>query len=451
MSFRKDFIWGAAASAFQIEGGFDADGKGPSIWDYYPKAVPNAIVNNDNGDVACDFYHKYEQDIELMSKLGLKHFRLSISWSRVLPDGIGKPNKAGLYFYSKLIDALLSRGITPWVTLFHWDMPLALHRKGGWMNPDSIKWFADYTRLMVDTLSDRVTHWITINEPQVYIGAAYNSGRFAPFIKMPLCDQLEMAHNTLLAHGVAVDVIREYAKQPPVIGAAPTSWPMYPVDENDPANIEAARRATFDATTDNVCGEVVWYTDAIFKGHYPEDGVEKFHKIMPKINPGDMEQISRPLDFFGMNAYGGHPIDALGNHLDNKVGCPANAIGWKLNEDSLYWNARFMYERYGVPMVFTENGYAGTDHPLLDGTIPDMPRIDYIKRALRQLNRAAEDGVPILGYFYWSLMDNMEWGSGYLPRFGLVHVDFETLERTPKQSFGFYKEVIESNGEVALQ
>ena len=448
MAFPEGFIWGAAASAYQIEGAYNEDGKGLSVWDYYSKAVPDSIENNDSGDVSCDFYHRYNDDIALMAKLGIKHFRLSVSWPRVLPAGTGKPNNAGLLFYSNVIDTLLDNGITPWVTLFHWDYPLDLHRRGGWMNPDSVRWFSDYARLMVDTLSDRVTNWMTFNEPQIFIGTAYTTKFFAPFSYLPLCDQLLMAHNVLLAHGAAVDIIRQYAKKPASVGMAPTCWPYIPADPDDPACVEAARKKTF-TVGDEPCRGLPWYTDAVFLGHYPEDAVSRLSAMMPEIKPGDMEQISRPLDFFGMNHYGGFPVDADGNVVPRPTGTDHNALGWNLCEDSIYWNARFMYERYKLPMIFTENGFGGTDL-VCGGEVPDPQRSEYIRRILRRLDRAVADGVDLRGYFYWSVMDNMEWANGYRPRFGLIHVDYDTLERTPKQSAYFYKKIIESNGQCIL-
>lgn len=450
MAFPKEFIWGAATAAFQIEGAMQEDGKGLSIWDYYSHNVPDAIQNDDRADVSCDHYHRWEEDLDWMVKLGIKNYRLSLSWPRILPEGTGRVNKAGLYFYDKLVDALVERGITPWVTLFHWDLPLALYRRGGWLNPEIVGWFAEYTRTVVERLSDRVTHWITINEPQIYIGAAFETGRFAPFTKLPMCDQLQMAHNTLLAHGAAVDVIREFSKKPAKVGLAPTCWPMFPVDESDPECIEAARKATFSIDKERVCCQAPWYLDAIYLGYYPEEGVRMFSSIMPEIKSGDMQQISRPLDFFGMNAYGGYPINAAGEPVSNPAGARRNAMGWWINEQAIYWNARFMYERYKQPMIFTENGYAGTDYPDSEGCVKDELRIDYLCRIMRQLDRAMKDGVDLRGYFYWSFMDNFEWGSGFSPRFGLLHIDYQTLKRTPKSSFDFYRSIIESNGEAAL-
>lgn len=450
MALKNDFIWGTATSSFQIEGAVDEDGRKPSVWDYYSRTVPDVIRNNDRADVACDHYHRWEEDVQWLKKLGVKNYRLSVSWSRVLPDGTGRINKAGLYFYDRLVDALIENGITPWITLYHWDTPLALHYRGGWLNREIVGWFAEYAKVLVDRLSDRVSNWITINEPQCFLGNAFNNGVFAPFTKHPVCDQLLMAHNVLLAHGAAVDVIREHAKLQPNIGMAPTCWPKFPADENDPACIEAARNATFSVDPARVTCDAPWYLDAVYLGHYPEDGVRKLHRFMPEIKTGDMEQISRPLDFFGMNAYGGYPMDANGELVSVPAGAPRSAIFWWLNEQSLYWNARYMYDRYKQPIIFTENGFAGLDY-LRDGDrIVDPERIDYIKRMVRQLNRITNDGIDLRGYFYWSLMDNFEWANGFSPRFGLLHVDYQTLERTPKQSFDFYRSVIESNGAVVL-
>lgn len=443
MAFKSDFAWGAATAAYQIEGGHDADGKGPSVWDQMAH-WPDKIFEANHGDVACDHYHHMEEDVALMKDMGLKAYRFSISWPRVMPDGEGKVNEAGLAFYDRLVDCLLEAGVAPWATLFHWDYPLALYRRGGWLNPKSPDWFAEYARVIVDRLSDRVTSWMTLNEPQCFIGLGHESGMHAPGLKLGWPDLLLASHHTLLAHGKAVQVIRERAKASPTVGWAPVGIIIYP-HENKPEYVEAARAETF-ALKEKHFWNNTWFSDPAVLGHYPEDGLKLFGKDMCAYTDADMQTIQQPLNFYGANIYNARPVVADRTRADRPVGYAQTMFHWPVEPDALYWGPKFLHERYKLPIVITENGLSCHDWVHEDGKVHDPNRIDFTRRYLKRLRDAAADGVPIQGYMHWSLMDNYEWAEGYKQRFGLVHVDFNTLKRTPKDSAAWYREVIESNG-----
>ncbi|MBP0961885.1 MAG: beta-glucosidase [Oscillospiraceae bacterium] len=451
MSFRKDFMWGAAAAAYQIEGGYRDDGKGLNVWDVFTnsqtaKKTP-FIKFNENGNEACDHYHRYKEDVKLMKEAGIKYYRLSVSWARVMPEGTGRVNEAGLKFYSDLIDELIANGITPLVTLFHWEYPYELYKRGGWLNPESSEWFAEYAKVVVDALSDRVIFWMTVNEPQVFIGLGHFMGVHAPFLKMHSCDLLQMTHNVLLAHGKAVKVIRENAKTAPKVGFAYSTPCNTPVDDT-PEAIEEARRKSFDMDSNNYLFSNTLWADPVFFGKYDEKLYELFGDEMPEIKPGDMEIISQPVDFYGLNIYESRAEFAVSGHRENSYqGIGRTTFDWPVTPETMYWSPKFLYERYGLPVLITENGMANTDWVQLDGRVHDTQRIDFTHRYLRELKRAAENGVDILGYMHWSVMDNFEWAEGYSKRFGLIYVDYRTQERTLKDSAFWYKEVIETNGE----
>lgn len=449
MTFPSDFLWGVAASAYQIEGAATIDGRGPSIWDAFCH-TPGATKNADTADVACDHYHRYEDDVALMGELGVGAYRLSVSWPRVLPGGVGRVNEKGLGFYDRLVDALLARGIEPWVTLFHWDYPAALQERGGWLAPESPEWFAEYTRVVVERLSDRVTRWMTINEPQVYLGAGHLIGVHPPGLKLERPELLRVIHRALLAHGRAVRTIREHAKKTPSVGWAPVFVTHHPATD-DPADVEAARARTFcvpdvpEWTFSNT-----WYMDPVFLGRYPEEGLARFGADMARVSEEEMRTINQPLDFSGANTYfgtstrvgpGGVPVEA---RLPEGHG--VTMMQWPVTPEALYWGPRFMHERYGVPLFITENGMAAHDWLHTDGAVHDPSRIDFLRRYLLQLRRARGEGVDVRGYFQWSFMDNFEWTEGYAKRFGLVFVDYATQRRIPKDSFGWYRRVIATNG-----
>ncbi len=447
MTFPKDFVWGTAAASYQIEGAAAADGKGASVWDMLCRK-DGAIFDGHTGDVACDHYHRYQEDVAILKRFDVKAYRLSISWPRVLPTGTGTANEKGLAFYDRLIDALLAAGITPWVTLFHWDFPLELYYRGGWLNRDSAEWFGEYATLIGRRFGDRVKHWMTLNEPQVYINAGHLEGRHAPGDRLALHEVLRAAHNTLRAHGRGVQALRAAVPGPCRIGYAPASHPKVPATET-PADIEAARRAFF-ATAGRHVATMSWWLEPVFKAKYPEDGWAYFGRDVPEVQPGDLELIAQPVDFFGVNIYAGDRIRATADGGFETVrmptGYPRTAFNWPIVPEAMYWTTRFCHERYQKPIVVTENGISCTDSVGLDGQVHDPARIDFTRRYLLQLERAIDGGVPVEGYFHWSFIDNFEWAEGYKQRFGLVHCDYATGTRTPKDSASWYAEVIRTNG-----
>lgn len=450
MSFPENFVWGAAAASYQIEGGAYDDGKGLSVWDMMCRQQGRVYAGH-TGDVAIDHYHRYKEDVALMKEMGLMAYRLSISWPRVLPEGVGPVNEAGLDFYDRLVDELLAADIVPYVTLFHWDFPHALYCRGGWLNPQSSEWFAEYAEVVVDKLSDRVKHWMTLNEPQCFIGLGLLDGIHAPGDKLGLEEVLLAGHHTLLAHGRSVQVIRARAKLESSVGYAPTGSPVIPADEEDKDNVEQARKAMFAVNNRN-CWNISWWSDPVILGHYPEDGLSTYGSAAPKVKDSDFDIMCQPLDFYGTNIYNGWTIgrneQGRFRQVDRPQGNPICANKWPVTPEALYWGSRFYHERYGLPIIITENGLSNQDWVSLDGKVHDPQRIDFTERYLLEFERAGEDGIPIEGYFHWSVFDNFEWAEGYKERFGLVYVDYQTQERTLKDSAHWYRTVIESNGTV---
>ena len=444
MGFPKDFMWGAATAAYQIEGAYKEDGKGLGIWDVIT-TQDDKVKHKENGQVACDHYHRYKEDIKLFKEMGLKYYRFSISWPRIYPNGVGEVNERGIKFYSDLVDEIIAAGITPLVTLFHWDLPYELYLRGGYANPDFPDWFENYTKTVVDALSDRVKYWITFNEPQCFIGFSYSIGGHAPFLHMDNRTVLRMVHNYLLANGKAVKYIRDNAKIEPVIGIAPVG-PVKIPESDSPEDIESAKKESFSMGAGMF--SLSLYTDPIILGKYPDEAYEVFGDDMPEIKPGDMEIIKQPIDFYGMNIYSSAAAPVPNGYQYNEYqGVPRTANDWIVDPRVLYWSPKFHYERYGLPILMTENGIAINDCVSLDGKVHDPQRIDFVNRYLLELRRASEEGVPIMGYMYWSAMDNFEWAEGYDRRFGLIHVDYRDQTRIIKDSGYWFKEVIESNGE----
>ncbi len=447
MAFRSDFVWGAGASSYQVEGAAREDGKGPSGWDEFCRQ-PGKIWSNHSGETACDHYHRYGEDVSLMQEIGLHAYRLSISWPRVIPGGTGAVNPKGLAFYDSLVDRLLATGIVPYITLFHWDYPYELYRRGGWSARDSSDWFADYAGVVVDKLSDRVRHWITLNEPQCFIGLGHQFGFHAPGDTLEFGRVLTAAHNALLAHGKAVQAIRTGSRTQPLIGFAPVGLVNTPATEST-LDIEAARRAMF-AITDRTCWNNTWWTDPVFLGRYPEDALALFGADIPAFDDGDMKTICQPLDFFGVNIYFSQPTrageDGRPEIVPLPVGQAMTAFNFPVLPEGLYWGPRFYWERYGLPLLITENGMANIDWVAMDGAVHDPQRIDFLRRYLLELRRACVDGVDVRGYFQWSILDNFEWTEGYKQRFGLIYVDYPTQKRILKDSACWYRDVIASNG-----
>ncbi len=449
MTFPKQFVWGAASSAYQIEGAAATDGRGPSVWDMYCK-YPGATFDGHTGDIACDHYHRSAEDVALMRHIGLQAYRFSVSWTRVMPDGRGSINKPGLDFYDRLVDQLLAANIAPFCTLFHWDYPYELFCRGGWLNPDAPQWFADYTKVVVDRLGDRVKHWMTINEPQVFLKWVHGEGQQAAGYRHSMVDQLRAAHHCMLSHGQSVRAIRAGSKQPCQIGWAPCALMKLPRSDK-PEELELARRASFSVVNKDLWNNA-WFYDPILKGAYPADGMALFGADMPRIGPKDMEIISTPTDFVGVNIYWGDPVEPSASSPGGFANCklpqghPQTALRWPVEDSSLYWGARFITERYARPLYITENGLSAHDWVHLDGKVHDAHRIDFTTRYLRGLKHAIAEGADCRGYFHWSIMDNFEWGQGYKERFGLIHVDYATQKRTLKDSAEWYKGVIATNG-----
>ena len=438
MSFNIDFLWGAASAAYQVEGAWDEDGKGPGIWDALNEGH---VKHGDNGNVACDHYHRYKEDVALMKQLGLKAYRFSISWPRVIPEE-GKVNEKGLQFYSDLVDELLAAGIEPMVTIFHWNLPMWVHEKGGWLWDGVSDAFAAYAKVVCDALSDRVSCWMTINEPACFIGLGYLIGIHAPFQSMmqdrekTARDLPRLVRNTLLAHGKAVSVLRGNAKRAPKIGLALNASLYTPVGGR---TLEEARQMTF-SEDQAVFGAVIWM-DPIVKGELPA-------LLKGAVSEEDLAIIHQPIDFFGYNCYNTSDYeDGRGPNPLVKPGMPRTAMDWPITPDALYWAAKLFYERYGLPILITENGMANLDFVMSDGKVHDPQRIEYLKGSIAGLKRAAGEGIPVIGYMYWSILDNFEWAEGYDKRFGLIHVDYETQKRTVKDSAFWYADVIRSNGE----
>lgn len=449
MGFPADFVWGAATSSYQIEGAAFEDGKGLSVWDVFCRRE-GKIWKSRTGNTACDHYHRYKEDVKLMKELGLKAYRFSINWPRVIPEGTGKVNEKGLDFYSELVDELLAAGIEPWITLFHWEYPQELFYKGGWLNADSPGWFAEYTRVIVKSLSDRVTYWITLNEPQCYIELGYRKATHAPGIELHNREILRAAHHTLLGHGKAVQVIRAEAKTECKIGMAPAGFIRVPAT-NSEKDIQAAYDVTFSVPKPDGWN-IAWWLDPVFLGKYPEDGLKLYEGDLPRMGQHDLATINQSLDFFGVNIYTGHAVSHRKNgeviEIPDKPGCPVSMMYWPVVPEVLYWGARFLNSRYKLPVVITENGMSNPDWISLDNRVHDPQRIDFLHRYLKEFARAGSDGVDIMGYFQWTFTDNFEWARGYRERMGLVYVDFESQRRTPKDSAYWYRDVIASNGEI---
>ncbi|WP_341876707.1 GH1 family beta-glucosidase [Defluviitalea saccharophila] len=449
MSFKEDFVWGTATSAYQIEGGALQDGRGLTIWDEFSH-TPGKTRFRDHGDNACDSYNRIEEDIEILKELGIKAYRFSISWTRILPKGTGEINPLGLAYYDRLINALIKNNITPFVTLFHWDYPLELYYKGGWLNSDSPKWFAEYVKVVVDHFSDRVQYWVTQNEPECYICNGHEIGRHAPGLQLPRKQVIRAWNHNLVAHGLAVEVIRKNAKLKPYIGIVSCGEVPMPATDSE-EDREAAIQAMFnknDETSLNLSfGDLL---DPVILGKYPD-------RIIPFLPPNyekDMETIAQPLDFIGLNLYTGFYVKynvKLGYIRQGEiVGSAETSVEWKVEPKCLYWAPKMVIDRYNLPIYITENGLANNDWVSLEGQVHDPQRVDFIHRYLEELLNLSEEGYKdkIAGYFHWSMLDNYEWARGYAKRFGLVHVDFTTYKRTIKDSGYYFKKVIESNGNI---
>ncbi|NYZ12449.1 beta-glucosidase [Azospirillum sp. RWY-5-1] len=438
--FPPGFLWGVSTSAYQIEGAAAQDGRGPSIWDTRCR-VPGGVVNGDTGDVACDHYHRYAEDIALMRGLGVGAYRFSVAWPRVLPRGRGAPNDKGLDFYDRLIDAVLEAGIEPWLCLYHWDLPQSLHDLGGWANRDVAGWFADYAVLVARRYGDRVKHFATVNEPSVFTLFGYAIPWAAPGITDRAMN-LRAIHHVNLAHGAGVDVLRDHV--PGVsIGAIHNCQPVIPATDSE-ADREAA--AFLDEHWN------LAFPDPQLLGRYPS---RLAALIEPHMQAGDMARICRPTDWIGLNHYG--PIFAKADAsttwgfgwADLPDGAEDHGIGWPVFPEMFRDELVRLTRRYRLPVYVAENGCSGNDTPDANGAVDDPRRIRYLTLYTDAMRDAMRAGADVRGYFVWSLLDSFEWGSGYGPRFGLVHVDFPTGTRTPKSSARWYAELIRRSRTVA--
>ena len=440
LRFPRDFLWGAATSAFQIEGALQEDGRGESIWDRFSHQ-PGKIANGDNADLACDHYHRYREDVALMRELGLSSYRFSIAWPRIQADGRGAPNPKGLDFYSRLVDTLLEHGIEPTPTLFHWDLPQALQDAGGWHNRDTTQRFADYVRIVGAHLGDRVPRWITHNETFEHTAMGHAVGLHAPGEQRGLAI-FDVVHHLLLSHGLAVRALREVLPAGAQVGIAQSM--------SLPRAASGGLKDRFAAWTLKLL-QLHASTDALLLGRYPFAlrllGIDR-----SAIRPGDLATIAQPLDFFGVNFYNPQYVRAAPagsaaplEEADPPAHFERTAMGWPVIPEGLTELLLYVKRRYGVhlpPILITENGCALADRVDANGKVDDPRRIAYLDGHLRALRQAMDEGVDVRGYFAWSLMDNFEWAEGYRPRFGLVHVDFQTQKRTPKATFDWYRQLI---------
>ncbi len=449
--FRDDFVWGVASSAYQVEGRDAQDGAGKTVWDTF--AEEGHILDGQDASVACEHMHRYKEDYKLMRLLGVKAYRFSVSWSRLMPEGTGRVNEKAVALYRDMIQSMKENGITPYLTMYHWEFPQALQDKGGWLNEESVQWFGEYAKVVAENFSDICEYFITLNEPQCFVGLGHLNGEHAPGMKLSYGETFQIAHNALRAHGQAVINLRKYAKQQIKVGYAPTCGMAYPASDS-PEDVEAARKALFSFRNpmENWTWNVAWFSDPVFLGHYPEEGLERFKEYLPKITQEDMELIAQPLDFMGQNIYNGYMIragkDGQPEFVDRSAGAPKTAAGWPVTPECLYWGVRFLYERYKLPLYITENGMSCHDIVSSDGQVHDPNRITFLDRYLSALQCAADDGADVRGYFLWTFLDNFEWSKGYTERFGIVYVDFASQKRIAKDSAYWYQKIMEGNGKM---
>ncbi|AST05552.1 GH1 family beta-glucosidase [Anoxybacillus flavithermus] len=445
LQFPKDFMWGAATSSYQIEGTATGEEKIYSIWDHFSR-IPGKVANGDNGDIAIDHYNRYVEDVSLMKTLHLKGYRFSTSWARLYSGMPGKFSEKGLDFYKRLVNELLENDIEPMLTIYHWDMPQALQEKGGWENRDIVYYFQEYASFLYENLGDVVKKWITHNEPWVVTYLGYGNGEHAPGIQS-FKSFLAAAHHVLLSHGEAVKAFRSIGPKDGEIGITLNLTPGYAVDLKDERAVDAARK--WDGFMNR------WFLDPVFKGKYPTDMLEVYKDYLPDVyKEGDLQTIQQPIDFFGFNYYStatlkdwkkGEREPIVFEHVS--TGRPVTDMNWEVNPNGLFDLLVRLKKDYGdIPLYITENGAAYKDFVNEDGKVEDDERITYIQEHLMACHRAIEQGVKLKGYYVWSLFDNFEWAFGYDKRFGIVYVDYETLERIPKKSALWYKETIMNNG-----
>jgi beta-glucosidase len=442
LAFPKDFLWGCATAAYQIEGAVHEGGRGLTNWDVFSH-TPGKVANGDTGDVACDSYHRYKEDIQLLKALGVKTYRMSIAWSRIFPDGRGKPNARGLDYYNRVIDELLANGITPYVTLFHWDLPQAL--AGGWQSRDTAYAFADYAGYVAGRLSDRVTDFMTVNELRCFTDLGHQQGIHAPGLQLPPAQVNQVRHHGILAHGLGVQAIRAHARPGTKVGLADNTTFYVPVIET-PEHIEAAKQATRDVNA--------MFLTAIMEGRYIDSYLQAQGADAPKVQGGDMKAIASPLDFVALNVYSPNyvrsdPSPAGYKILPHQPDSPRMASPWLyVGPEVAYWAVRCVSELWKPKALYISENGCSADDAMVDGRVDDPDRIMYLRNYIGQFQRATREGYPLKGYFLWSLMDNFEWADGYGKRFGVHYVDFATQQRTPKLSAHWYRELIARNALV---
>jgi beta-glucosidase len=432
-SFPSDFIWGAATASYQIEGAAHEDGRGESVWDRFC-ATPGKVRNGDSGEVACDFYNRYRDDVKLMRELGLDAFRFSVAWPRVLPEGRGRVNEAGLDFYDRLVDELLANEIEPFVTLFHWDTPQALEDLGGWPARSTAEAFVEYAEVVAARLGDRVRHWITHNEPWVYAWIGHSWGHHAPG-RTNESDAVATAHHLLLSHGWAAEAIRRVTPESQV-GITLNLAHSYPASDS-PEDEAAAWHVDGEGNR--------WFLDPLFRGSYPADLLERNELVAPFVQDGDLDAIAAPLDFLGVNNYFRFIVSdsADGPRMERNSENEYTDMGWEVYPDGLHKLLVRVARDYEPNAIYiTENGAAFGDVRVHNGRVHDPERTSYIQSHIAAVGRAVADGSPIKGYFVWSMLDNFEWAFGYSKRFGIVYIDYPTLERVPKDSFYWYRDFI---------
>lgn len=441
--FPDGFVWGVAAASAQIEGAVREEGKGESIWDRFA-TLPGRVKNGDTPDVACDHYHHYRADAALMRSLGLRHYRLSVAWPRVVPDGDGAINPPGLDFYDRLVDALHAHDLTPWVTLFHWDLPQALEDKGGWLNRTTADAFRRYADAVVRRLADRVANWFTVNEIPCFIGNGYGNGYFAPGKQVSARELNQAYHHALLAHGHGVEAVRSWGGPGAQVGIVHNHLPAPPIPVTETEPDITAARIEYERTNRQLMGP-------LFLGRYPDSFLKEAGHDAPQIHSGDLELIASPTDYLGLNVYAGNFVRADSDGQPEVLAFPNDypqgALGWlKITPQSVYWAVRHASEVFGVKSFYmTENGATFDDEVNSNGEIIDVHRREYLRLYLTELHRATAEGYNVRGYFLWSLLDNFEWAEGYGKRFGIVHVAFGSQRRTPKLSARWYAQVIREN------
>ncbi len=441
-TFPQGFLWGSATASYQVEGAVKEGGRGPSIWDTFSHTA-GKVHDGDTGDVADDYYHRYKQDIALMKSLGLKACRFSVAWTRIFPTGSGAPSEQGLDFYRRMTDALLEAGIQPFCTLYHWDLPQPIEDRGGWQNRDTAKLFADYAGFTAGKLSGRVKHFMTMNEMRTFTELGYSTGLHAPGLKVGRKELAQLTHYTVLGHGMAVQAIRAAVPAGVQVGIADNPIPTCPVIET-PVHIEASRKAFREVNA--------MYLTVINEGRYTDMYLKGLGADAPKFTAEEMKIIGSPMDFIGINVYQPEWVRADQSEagyamLPYPRSYPTMYSPWlKVGPEALYWAPKHTVDLWKTRSIFiTENGCSSTDEIAPDGHVYDTDRVMFLRNYLTQLQRGISDGVPVKGYFLWSLLDNFEWADGYDKRFGITYVDYKTEKRTPKLSADFYKQVIAAN------